>query len=777
MAQNEVSIIVTSKNKVKPGFDEAAKEAEESGSKIQGIWEKHADNINKALGNIGKGGGVFAGASGLLAMASPLAAAGLAVGAFAAVAIPELTKVQAAMSQTGKAGQKAWKNLTPEEKNLGMVLKNVSSAFAAVQKSLTPIIDDVASFAGQLAIDLLPALGKMAQAGGQVLDSFLMPLDRFVTSKVFSQLIDQFAKFAVTAGNLVGPALVQLLKLLMQLFVDLMPTGVQLLKVLLPLFLQIVQDLTPAIVVFAKITAAVLNWLTQTHLLKPILLGLVPVIMLLVGSSGIGALLIAVSLIAAGIVELSRNWHKIWTDIKNWALDAVNFITGSWGKYLFPGLYLIIKIAEYVRDHWHTIWTTILNVVLDFVKISIEEFKFFLDVFLSVVGAILHGAAVAFGWVPGVGGKLRSADREFQSFKSGLDNTFNGLIGKVQSFQDHINGLHGRTVNVVLHAAGSGSIYFNETTGVGGDVKGGLKFMAGGGRLPGFGGGDSIPALLEPGEAVIDKHRTQRLAGLFKAMGVPGFVSGGYVPNPGGLPGWVGGIEGSFGHNVENSFAVRMINNLKNAVKKAAAASAGFINYHPGGGVAQWLGLVDQALRMEGLSAGLDSRVLYQMQTESGGNPNAINNWDINAKMGDPSRGLMQVIMSTFRAYHWPGTSWNIYDPLANIAAGINYARHVYGPGLEANGMGIGSGRGYAAGGATSAGWAMVGEHGRELVKLPGGATVYPGGGTGVTGLRIILELGSSFQKAGLSKQQLEDIRYTVRTLGGGDVQRALGKN
>jgi hypothetical protein len=60
----------------------------------------------------------------------------------------------------------------------------------------------------------------------------------------------------------------------------------------------------------------------------------------------------------------------------------------------------------------------------------------------------------------------------------------------------------------------------------------------------------------------------------------------------------------------------------------------------------------------------------------------------------------MQVIMSTFRAYHWPGTSWDIYDPLANIAAALNYARHVYGPSLRnASGAGIGSGHGYAEGG------------------------------------------------------------------------------
>ncbi|MCN9244595.1 transglycosylase SLT domain-containing protein [Streptomyces sp. RY43-2] len=64
---------------------------------------------------------------------------------------------------------------------------------------------------------------------------------------------------------------------------------------------------------------------------------------------------------------------------------------------------------------------------------------------------------------------------------------------------------------------------------------------------------------------------------------------------------------------------------------------------------------------------------------ESSGNPMAINNWDINAKNGIPSKGLLQVIQPTFDAYHVSGTSKNIYDPVANITAAANYAADRYG--------------------------------------------------------------------------------------------------
>ncbi|MEU4732876.1 LysM peptidoglycan-binding domain-containing protein [Streptomyces sp. NPDC023588] len=64
---------------------------------------------------------------------------------------------------------------------------------------------------------------------------------------------------------------------------------------------------------------------------------------------------------------------------------------------------------------------------------------------------------------------------------------------------------------------------------------------------------------------------------------------------------------------------------------------------------------------------------------ESSGNPLAINNWDINARNGIPSKGLLQVIDPTFKTYHVPGTSLDSYDPVANITAACNYAAARYG--------------------------------------------------------------------------------------------------
>ncbi|MFC8831420.1 transglycosylase SLT domain-containing protein [Streptomyces sp. NPDC057137] len=64
---------------------------------------------------------------------------------------------------------------------------------------------------------------------------------------------------------------------------------------------------------------------------------------------------------------------------------------------------------------------------------------------------------------------------------------------------------------------------------------------------------------------------------------------------------------------------------------------------------------------------------------ESSGNPRAINNWDINAKNGVPSIGLLQVIKPTFDTYHVKGTPKSQYHPVANIVAAANYAADRYG--------------------------------------------------------------------------------------------------
>lgn len=135
-----------------------------------------------------------------------------------------------------------------------------------------------------------------------------------------------------------------------------------------------------------------------------------------------------------------------------------------------------------------------------------------------------------------------------------------------------------------------------------------------------------------------------------------------------------------------------------------------------GSGVERWRNVAIRALKMTGqYSAGNLNALLNQMRTESNGNPKAINNWDINAKNGTPSKGLLQVIDPTFRQYAMPGFNSNIYDPLSNILASIRYALATYGSLTNAY-----RGVGYENGGIiTKEHLARVGEGNKEEVVIP----------------------------------------------------------
>jgi SLT domain-containing protein len=133
------------------------------------------------------------------------------------------------------------------------------------------------------------------------------------------------------------------------------------------------------------------------------------------------------------------------------------------------------------------------------------------------------------------------------------------------------------------------------------------------------------------------------------------------------------------------------------------------------GSTAQVRAWVAAGLRLAGIPAtpGNVSTVAGRVMQESGGDPNAQNNWDINAKRGDPSIGLLQTIGATFRQYAVPGHT-NIRNPVDNVAAAVRYMMARYG-----HLVGPGPG-GYARGGFAR--FAKGGKAGK-LPKLVGKAT------------------------------------------------------
>lgn len=90
------------------------------------------------------------------------------------------------------------------------------------------------------------------------------------------------------------------------------------------------------------------------------------------------------------------------------------------------------------------------------------------------------------------------------------------------------------------------------------------------------------------------------------------------------------------------------------------------------------------------------SHIMNVIKHESGGNAHAINNWDINAKNGDPSKGILQFISSTFRKYAVAGHT-NIYSPFDQLLAMFNDT--TWRSDLTLGGWGPTGGRRFATGG------------------------------------------------------------------------------
>ncbi|HEY9724396.1 MAG TPA: NlpC/P60 family protein [Oscillatoriaceae cyanobacterium] len=115
------------------------------------------------------------------------------------------------------------------------------------------------------------------------------------------------------------------------------------------------------------------------------------------------------------------------------------------------------------------------------------------------------------------------------------------------------------------------------------------------------------------------------------------------------------------------------------ASKNAGPAGAP-VGAAPSGNLKDWIDQAMKILEQNGVPASaLNANDINTIiQHESGGDPNAQNNWDSNAAAGTPSIGLMQTIQPTFDANKLPGHG-DIRNPVDNIIAGVRYALGRYG--------------------------------------------------------------------------------------------------
>ena len=180
-------------------------------------------------------------------------------------------------------------------------------------------------------------------------------------------------------------------------------------------------------------------------------------------------------------------------------------------------LALSIALTELLL-HWNTVWNAMKKVIEGVRNFIINDFvRPTVNAFLTWQGMIIHAAAVAFGWIPGLGGKLKQADKNFQTFRDSVNKTLAGITAK-------------KTVSVSVN-------FLPTPTGkVGANDPSRFTHLAYGGAVRGQGGPrqDNIPAMLSNGEWVhnakaVSKYGTRAMDAINKGKAWVGYADGGGV--------------------------------------------------------------------------------------------------------------------------------------------------------------------------------------------------------------------------------------------------------
>ena len=384
----------------------------------------------------------------------------------------------------------------------------------------------------------------------------------------------------------------------------------------------------------------------------------------------------------------SGDWQTAWQDLKTSITTIFSPIT-DWFSDKFTTAYNAIKsawafVGTWAKEKYNAIISPFKNIKKSFSDAfqsaynSVKQIwkgigKFFSGIandIISPIGNAVNGIISGVNWVLSkVGSKTRLDKWSVPRFASGADGLPQDTVGMV-------NDQPGNTYKEMIVP------------------KNGEPFIP---------KGRNVVLPMEKGTKIMPADQTKAL---MQSVGVPRFaggigqffnnawesakdIAGGiadYISHPDKLlqialnkfvdiSNFVHPISDIAGGVVKTTF-----NSIKDYIKGKLDAFVPKVTYSPSGGVEQWRAVATQALRITNqLSDANINALLNQMKHESGGNPNAINNWDINAKNGTPSKGLMQVIDPTFRAYALAPYNTNIYDPLSNMIAAIRYTVSRYG--------------------------------------------------------------------------------------------------
>jgi hypothetical protein len=224
----------------------------------------------------------------------------------------------------------------------------------------------------------------------------------------------------------------------------------------------------------------------------------------------IGLVILAIVALVAAVVIAYKNSetfrdivNKAWKSVKDAISAVVTWFKDTAWPWLRDTVAKIAKGFTDMKDDLGDAWTAVKDAALDATRWVTMKF-------LDMVGAIIQGAADAFGWVPGLGDKLKGASKKFNDFKKDV----NAALG----------GINDKKVSVgVSYVAGTRVVLSSTSSGGGRNTGGGSTAFRTGGVLPGYTPGRDIHRFVSPtggildlsgGEAIMRPEFTRLVGGL-----------------------------------------------------------------------------------------------------------------------------------------------------------------------------------------------------------------------------------------------------------------------
>lgn len=487
-------------------------------------------------------------------------------------------------------------------------------------------------------------------------------------------------------------------------------------------------------------------------------------------------------------------WHFIWDHIKGYVLPVFNFLKRG-VTAAFDAIKAAFETAKRVLlAVWHAIFDPIQ-------KVAKSAWKSVTDGVTSAFQWVSREFSTVKNFVVRIWNDLFKAVkdilvRDTNFVKTGVSRTFDAVkaafhagVSAIKTIWDGLKAIAEAPIKFIVNTVyndGIRAVFAKIASAVGSKAAlPGIKLgFAAGGVIPGpVSPVDNTLIMARTGEGILVPEAVRALGGergitalnrtygghgpTTKA-GLPAFAGGGVLSGIGHAIGGAASsvldiltdplaafkhlISGlvskmSFGSSafgkIASGFGHKIVDMIGGAVGKFVGLGGGSgIGGPISGGGAHWASMVSQILTMMGQPLSLLAGVIRRINFESGGNPNAINLTDSNARAGHPSQGLMQTIPGTFAAYAGAYAGRGITDPFANIWAGLHYALSRYGSIAAIDPLV--RPRGYAAGGVItepifgvgrSGQTYTFGESGHELVSpLSGrGHRAAPAGGIHVT--------------------------------------------